>query len=114
MADVIGPNSYLPGQLLKVPEGMMCDDHEDRLATRRIVGETDSMGSELIDWCEECYTNYINEKETVDFTYNSCDHCNSTGIKTTKTRDPDEGLYGPVYDLCDACIKNLRDYHNDD
>ena len=30
MADVIGPNSYLPGQELKVPEGVMCDEHEDR------------------------------------------------------------------------------------
>jgi hypothetical protein len=44
MADVIGPNSYLPGQELKVPEGMMCDEHSDRPATHRIVGETDSMG----------------------------------------------------------------------
>lgn len=42
MADVIGPNSYLPGQKIKVPAGAMCDEHPDRPAVCRIVGETDS------------------------------------------------------------------------
>ena len=112
MADVIGPNSYLPGQLLKVPEGMMCDDHEDRPATHRIVGETDSFGSELIDWCNECYNKYLSAKENPEYNL-SCDHCQAVDCKTTATRDPDEGSCGPVYHLCDNCLKNLRDYHND-
>jgi len=37
----------------------MCDDHQDRPATHRIQGETDSFGCEYIDWCDECYTNYL-------------------------------------------------------
>lgn len=113
MADVIGPNSYLPGQELKVPEGMMCDEHEDRPATHRIVAETDSFGSELIDWCDSCFNKYKSEKENPDYTHNYCDHCHCTGVKTTKTRDPDEGSCGPVYHLCDGCLQRLRDYHYD-
>ena len=112
MADVIGPNSYLPGQELKVPEGMMCDEHQDRPATHRIVGETDSFGSELIDWCDECHAKYKKgDDEGSGIT--SCDHCHCTNIKTTATRDPDEGRCGPVYYLCDDCLQRLRDYHND-
>lgn len=113
MADVIGPNSYLPGQELKVPEDMMCDEHADRPATHRIVGETDSFGSELIDWCDECFNNYKAAKENPEYNLN-CDHCHAVDCKTTATRDPDEGSCGPIYHLCDNCLKNLRDYHNDD
>lgn len=113
MADVIGPNSYLPGQELKVPKGMMCDEHADRPATHRIVGETDSMGSELIDWCEECYNDYLKSKEIIGYVSHSCDHCHSVGLRTTPTRDPDEGSCGPVYNLCDNCLQRLRDYHRD-
>ncbi len=114
MADVIGPNSYLPGQLLKVPEGMMCDEHEDRPAIHRIVGETDSFGSELIDWCQECYDKYLAAKENSEYQLaGTCDHCHCTGTRLTKTRDPDEGTCGRIYDLCDGCLKNLRDYHNE-
>jgi len=109
MADVIGPNSYLPGQSLTVPVGMMCDEHQDRVATNRIVGETDSFGSELIDMCQECYSafkafqsspeNYLNES--------TCEICNSSNIRVTPTRDPEEGLCGRVYDACDGCRANL-------
>lgn len=113
MADVIGPNNYLPGQLLKVPEGMMCDEHEDRLATHRVVGETDSFGSELIDWCQDCYDNYLKGKELIGDEIHSCDHCHSTGLRTTATRDPDEGSCGPIYNLCDGCLEKLRDYHRE-
>lgn len=113
MADVIGPNTYLPGQLLKVPEGMMCDDHENRPASYRVVGETDSFGSELIDWCDECYKKYLLSKENPEYNI-SCDHCQAVDCKTTATRDPDEGSCGPIYYLCDNCLKNLRDYHNDE
>ena len=43
----------------KVPAGTMCDDHQDRPATHRIQGETDSFGCEYIDWCDECYDKYL-------------------------------------------------------
>ena len=115
MADVIGPNRYLPGQEIQVPEGMTCDEHDDRPATHRIVGETDSFGSELIDWCDECYEKYKKEKTEGDHGsgITSCDHCSASGVRTTTTRDPDEGSCGPVYYLCDGCLQRLRDYHRD-
>ncbi len=47
----------------KVPKGMMCDDHQDRPATHRVQGETDSFGCEYIDWCDECYEGYLKYRE---------------------------------------------------
>ena len=40
MADVTGPISTLSGAHHPVPNGQMCDDHEDRPAIARIQGET--------------------------------------------------------------------------
>ena len=54
MADVIGPNKYFPGQQLKAVPGVMCDEHPDRASVARIVGETDSWGSELMVSGEKC------------------------------------------------------------
>lgn len=112
MAHVGGPISSLPGTLLKLPENQTCDDHPDRLATVRIQAETDSFGYEAIDWCDECYNKYLSAKKNPEYNL-SCDHCQAVDCKTTATRDPDEGSCGPVYHLCDNCLKNLRDYHND-
>jgi hypothetical protein len=47
------------GSLHRVPSGMTCDDHPERLAVKRVQGETDSFGCEYIDWCQECYDNYV-------------------------------------------------------
>ena len=52
MADVTGRISTLPGSGHKVPDGTMCDNHPDRLATHRVQGETDSFGSEMNDMCD--------------------------------------------------------------
>lgn len=112
MAHVGGPISTLPGTLLKLPENQTCDDHPDRLAVVRVQGETDSFGYEAIDWCDECYNKYLSAKENPEYNH-SCDHCQAVDCKTTATRDPDEGSCGPIYNLCDNCLKNLRDYHND-
>jgi hypothetical protein len=63
MADVIGPNTYLPGNKLPVPPGATCDTegHENIHASHRICGECDSMGAELIDMCQACYNKYLAE-----------------------------------------------------
>lgn len=112
MAHVGGPISSLPGTLLKLPENQTCDEHPDRLAVARVQAETDSFGYEAIDWCDECHAKYKKgDDEGSGIT--SCDHCHCTNIKTTATRDPDEGRCGPVYYLCDDCLQRLRDYHND-
>ena len=104
MADAMGPNRYLPGYSLKVKAGMCCDDHPDRPATHRVVGETDSFGSELLDLCDECFANMkeVEKEETLD----PCDICHTDAI-LAPCRDPDEGLCGRVYYACPSCRTRL-------
>jgi hypothetical protein len=105
MADVIGPNSYLPGQVLTVPKDMTCDEHPDKPAVVRIVGETDSMGSEMIDMCSECYAAHEKflEEQRLNPPLNTCDWCKTPDVETRLTRDYDEGMSGPLYDVCSPC-----------
>lgn len=110
MADVIGPNSYLPGKELSVPTGMMCDEHEDVVATHRIVGETDSFGSELIDMCDACYAKYLEYDQKAEG--DECERCGSKE-NVGYVRDPEEGSCGPVYHLCGRCRKSMLSYSMD-
>ena len=104
MADVTGPISTLPGHLYQTPEGMKCDNHPDRPAIKRVQGETDSFGCEMLDLCEECY------KEIQGYTERcgACDWCNRDVETRRPYRDMDEGLYGRVYLVCKDCRD--RDY----
>ena len=99
MSAVFGPVSSLPGSLHLAPQGQMCDTHPDRLAVRRVQGETDSMGCEMTDMCQECLDAdraYVPEPR-------KCDWCDNTG-RLKPRRDYDEGMSGPVYHVCWACI----------
>jgi len=107
MADVIGPNSFLPGQVLSTTATAMCDDHPDRPAYKRIVGETDSFGSELIDLCQECYTAHINH--VPEPICGNCAWCKKHSDNLKPTRDFEEGLHGPVYDVCPGCRQRQND-----
>jgi hypothetical protein len=107
MADVIGPNSYRPGQSVFVPEGATCDEHNDREAKYRIVGETDSFGSELVDMCEECYEEYRQQTDTKYQEIQYCEVCKEMKQYVTRRRDPEEGSSGPVYDMCSDCYRNI-------
>lgn len=100
MAYVGGPTSTLPGARLRFPEGTTCDEHPDRIAVARIQGETDSWGYEAIDACQECMDRIDNHKKDAIYT---CDWCGTLG-ELLPTRDPDEGLTGPVYHVCHACL----------
>jgi hypothetical protein len=102
MADVTGPISSMPGSGHHLPEGTMCDMHPDRLAVARIQGETDSMGSEMNDMCQECVTNFHDHKKKARI--GKCDWCKSNVTDLRPTRDYDEGMVGPVYDVCGGCI----------
>lgn len=100
MADVTGPISSLPGSF-HVPQGD-CDYHPGRPATRRIQGETDSFGAEMIDLCDECYQKDREEAKNEDYSGN-CDWCKSHTDRTIATRDYEEGTHGPVYYVCKEC-----------
>lgn len=111
MADVIGPNSYLPGNCLKVPKGAMCDSHPDREAVIRIVGETDSFGSELHDVCQECLDSIQKQIEEEKEKPKFCDWCSQLKKNVSLRRDPEEGSYGRLYNVCQECNQkqNQRD-----
>jgi hypothetical protein len=102
VADITGPIHTLPGAGHAVPEGTMCDDHPDRPATHRVQGETDSMGSELYDMCDDCFKEY---KAHGVYTPDDCDWCKKTATDIRPTRDYEEGMCGPVYYVCGACRK---------
>lgn len=108
MADVTGPISTLPGHTSASPAGMMCDDHPDRPAVKRIQGETDSFGSEQIDMCQECLDKYRAEVKALD-TSGVCDWCNQAADRLRRQRDYDEGMAGPVYNVCGPCIRKANE-----
>jgi hypothetical protein len=106
MAEVTGPISSMPGAHHDVPDGMMCDLHRDRPAVARIQGETDSMGAELNDMCQECLDAYRVE---ISKPYiGRCDWCKREGLKLRSKRDWEEGTHGPVYLVCDDCSTNYN------
>lgn len=111
MAEVTGPCSTLPGARHAVPEGTKCDDHPDREATHRVQGETDSFGSELIDMCAECHAAF--KKEMADTAAERatgcCDWCKNHATDLRTMRDFEEGMAGPVYQVCGACRKRQND-----
>jgi len=87
----------------------------DRKATIRVQGETDSFGAEFEELCETCYAQDLaNEAaERAAGTHwlqtAHCDWCKKSGQPDVRhTRDPDEGMGGPVYLVCSAC-RNRRD-----
>lgn len=107
MADVTGPISTLPGVTFDAPGAQMCDDHPDRPSCRRVQGETDSFGSEMHDMCEECYDNYRKEMDAhrVEAATGECDWCKKPATDLRNHRDYEEGMSGPVYRVCGACVR---------
>jgi len=102
MADVTGPIHTPPGAGHAVPDGMMYDDHPDRPATHRVQGETDSMGCEMHDMCDECFKEF---KSHGVYSPEECDWCKKKATDISPTRDYEEGMCGPVYYVCRACRK---------
>jgi hypothetical protein len=111
MSDVTWPISTLPGSRHTTPPGMMCDNHQDRPATVRIQGETDSMGCEMWDVCAECAAAMTEAAKAARV--GVCDWCKHEADDLREHRDWEEGSCGRLYDVCGACIrkenKRLKD-----
>lgn len=107
MADVTGPISTLAGTHHVVPAGMTCDVHPERPATKRVQGETDSMGCEMNDMCSECYDEYSKAQQEAD-TSGTCEWCQTEVEKLVDARDYEEGLHGRVYRVCQPCKTGQR------
>lgn len=101
MSDVTGPISTLPGSRHRLPEGARCDDHPERLAVARVQGETDSMGSEMLDLCQQCVDHLRAHADNP--CPGRCDWCKQWVDDVRAQRDIDEGRCGPVYWVCRAC-----------
>lgn len=98
-----GPVSTLPGARFSPKEGAVCDDHQDRPAVHRVQGETDSFGCEYNDMCQECYDEYKRYEHEHSADVGRCDLCENEMNDLRPWRDPDEGLAGPVYQVCGSC-----------
>lgn len=114
MAAVIGPNSYVTGQVLQCKVGDTCDTCANegitKQATHAVVGETDSLGSEVGHYCTPHYHKVMAEiaesRKTV-----TCERCDGTE-EVRPTRDPEEGMRGPQYMLCKTCRSAMLEYLN--
>ena len=120
MADTTGPISTLPGHGHSVPTGAKCDRHPDRDAVARIQGETDSFGCEMIDMCQACLDHeraYRKSDAAKAERCGQCEWCKKQATDLRHARDYDEGMHGPVYRVCGACVKKQNDAaqaYNDD
>jgi hypothetical protein len=103
MAEVTGPISTLPGTGRTPPENQDCDHHPTRRAVRRVQGETDSMGCEMYDLCQECFDEFREGQK--EARCGECDWCKQEAADLRAARDYEEGMTGPVYQVCGACIR---------
>jgi hypothetical protein len=103
MADVTGPISTLPGTQRTAPDNQDCDNHPTRRAVRRVQGETDSMGCEMYDLCQECLDEFREGQKEARI--GQCDWCKQDATDLRPRRDFEEGMTGPVYDVCGACVR---------
>ena len=86
----------LPGYTRKLTTPSTCERCGAE-ASFRMQGETDSFGAEYIDLCESCLNKTREEMHS-----QPCECCGSTE-RVRPWRDPEEGFYGPVYELCLPC-----------
>lgn len=98
-----GPVSTMPGDISDPPDGARCDTHQDRVAVRRVQGETDSFGCEWLDLCAECVADF--QEYARQGRAGRCDWCKQDAEDLRPRRDYEEGMAGPVYEVCGACIR---------
>lgn len=96
-----GPVSTMPGTQSTPPSGARCDTHNDRPAARRVQGETDSFGCEWLDLCAECVAEFVEHAR--QGRCGRCDWCKCSAEDLSPRRDYDEGMAGPVYQVCGSC-----------
>lgn len=98
-----GPVTTMPGAQSTPPAGARCDTHDDRPAVRRVQGETDSFGCEWLDLCAECVAEFAEHAR--QGRSGRCAWCKCNADDLRPRRDYDEGMAGPVYEVCDECVR---------
>lgn len=110
--ECIGPNNYRPGQAIDPKiygNDLTCSKHPKSAGYKIVIGESDSMGSEVTVMCRNCYGRHLHymANRTED-EMPHCERCDSIdGVQGV--RDPDEGFGGPVYMWCRGCAKSFWD-----
>lgn len=108
MAGVTNAISSLPGSRHTCPPGMPCDRCGSP-ATVRIQGNTDSFGSEMLDFCKTCLNKIQAEAALLEDRAVRCDWCDALVKGCMPCRDADEGACGPVYLVCPECIHSSNE-----
>lgn len=108
MSDVSrGPVSTLPGHKGHPPHGTICDEHPEELAVMRVQGETDSFGCEYYDLCQDCLDE--RKEQLTEPVVAMCEWCNTEANDIRPHRDYEEGMFGPVYQVCGNCVRKERE-----
>lgn len=98
-----GPVSSMPGSLSAVLKGEMCGVHHTTPAVKRVQGETDSFGCEYAFMCQVCLDAYSEHQAVLLEEERFCDWCKTLTKGCAPTRDYDEGMSGPIYNVCPEC-----------
>ena len=104
-----GPVATLPYSRHALPDGAKCDQHPKRKAVARIQGETDSFGCEYNDVCDECLKQIQDYRNSAEARTGMCDWCKREATDLRDRRDFEEGMGGPVYRVCGACVQREMD-----
>lgn len=99
-----GPVSSLPGSSHALPKGAMCDMHSTVPAVARIQGETDSFGAEYNLMCQACLDADRKATREAYGAESYCDWCKTMKTHCSPRRDFEEGMGGPVYNVCRDCV----------
>ena len=102
----------LPGARRRICEGKKrCENHPERSAKYVVQGETDSQGAELFYLCDECLKR-LDEEEKLPRP-GTCDFCRDPKPDLRPMRNTlDEGIGGPVYQVCEGCRRTYRQEAN--
>jgi len=91
----------LPGAYRGEEFGHCCDCGDEQECSI-VQGETDSFGYETNLFCDKCLKKLREEAKNRK---GECEWCHAQDQKLYWTRDIDEGMYGPVYEVCESCYK---------
>lgn len=103
--------SYV-GQRIAVPENAMCTIHKFIIATHCFITSVDNAIVEHTAFCEECgilhqikLDSAVQEEQNIG----DCEWCKRVNVPLFETRDPEEGMFGAIYDACKCCIKQMNE-----
>lgn len=107
----------LPGHVREIRSGDDCPCQYDECkdaATHEYCTEADGMGAEWLPLCNAHLEQFKKDVEAGGPTIDTCDWCKAHDVEIFPFRDWEEGSNGPVYDVCNACIRKSNDYAHEE